>query len=125
MHPIGSTRTRHVGGGAGKDAMDAITTWPEVKPYPAKPLLNPTLVLRPKRELEWDRCQRLLREAATAVAELAKLHPHILSLQGASQHADDAFLCFEEVWSGEEEAGPTLEQEERDAEARAALGVRA
>jgi hypothetical protein len=100
---------------------DGAATWPQVKPYPAKPLLAPTLVLR---ESSWDLAERLLREAAAAVAELVRQNPHIQALQDCSAYADraaDEFDAFKEADDGRVEVEPTLAQEEVDAERRAAL----
>jgi len=55
----------------------SITVWPEVKPYPSKPLLAPTLVLLPAPgdiETPYNLAHRLLADALTAVEALQRTH---------------------------------------------------
>jgi len=55
----------------------SITVWPEVKPYPSKPLLAPTLVLLPAPgdiESPYNLAHRLLADALTAVEALQRTH---------------------------------------------------
>lgn len=130
---------------------DAMYTWPDVKQYHGRPLLSPTLVIdntpqqladklgglqisggilldaKRTQEKPYDKAHRLLAETVTALMALETDHT------GAREVADavtDALILFEDTVRdrpvfGEELAldgeEPTLEQEEADAEFRAAL----